>query len=182
MFMRSDRLFLRPIFPEDWRGVYVGIAVESIVRNLARAPWPYAKRDAQEFCERARFGEGHRFAITAPEEKGAPLVGLIGIDPTSDDGVELGYWIGEAWQGRGFATEAGRAVLAITDALNIESVEAGHFLDNPASGHVLRKLGFDETGEIRQTACSGRGGASVPTRRYIRQSGQMSESDQPAAA
>lgn len=182
MFMRSERLFLRPIFPEDWRGVYGGIAVESVVRNLARAPWPYAQTDAQQFCERARLGEGHRFAITVPQEKDAPLIGLIGIDPTSDGGVEIGYWIGEEWQGRGFATEAGRAVLAITDALNIENVEAGHFLDNPASGRVLRKLGFVETGEIRPTQCAGRGGTRVPAQRYVRQSGQVSQSPQPAAA
>ncbi|RJY08014.1 GNAT family N-acetyltransferase [Aurantiacibacter aquimixticola] len=168
MFMRTERLFLRPIFPEDWRGVFRGIAVPGIVRNLARAPWPYGEEDARSFCAGAADGDGHRFAITLPETREAPLIGLIGFDPDEEGAFELGYWIGEAWQGRGYATEAAHGVLAITDALGIEAVGAGHFLDNPASGRVLRKLGFAETGEVRLTACAGRGGEQVPTRRYIR--------------
>ena len=108
MFMRTERLFLRPVFSEDWRDVYRGIADENVVRNLARAPWPYTEDDARQFCAKANDGEGHRFAITLPQAKGAPVIGLIGYDLSADGGYELGYWIGKAWEGRGFATEAGR--------------------------------------------------------------------------
>lgn len=45
-------------------------------------------------------------------------------------------------------------------------VEAGHYLDNPASGAVLRKAGFVETGEVRPTHALGRGGQLVLARRY----------------
>ena len=41
MFFRSERLFLRPVWPEDWQAILNGIADEAVVRNLARAPWPY---------------------------------------------------------------------------------------------------------------------------------------------
>ena len=40
MFFRSERLFLRPVWPEDWQAILNGIADEAVVRNLARAPWP----------------------------------------------------------------------------------------------------------------------------------------------
>ena len=44
VFHRSDRLLLRPIWPEDWKSVLTGIADEGVVRNLARAPWPYSEQ------------------------------------------------------------------------------------------------------------------------------------------
>jgi len=40
MFHRSERLLLRPAWPEDWQAVHAAIADEGIVRNLATAPWP----------------------------------------------------------------------------------------------------------------------------------------------
>ena len=48
MFHRSERLLLRPPWPEDWQAVHAGIADEGVVRNLARAPWPYAEEDARD--------------------------------------------------------------------------------------------------------------------------------------
>jgi RimJ/RimL family protein N-acetyltransferase len=45
-------------------------------------------------------------------------------------------------------------------------VLAGHYVDNPASGRVLRKLRFRETGEVRPTECRARGGELVLARRY----------------
>ena len=46
MFIRSERLFLRPGWPEDWNELFgeissVGDSGDAIVRNLASAPWPY---------------------------------------------------------------------------------------------------------------------------------------------
>ena len=41
MFHRTERLLLRPAWPEDWEMILWGIGDERVVRNLARAPWPY---------------------------------------------------------------------------------------------------------------------------------------------
>lgn len=166
MFMRTKRLFLRPIFPEDWRAVYRGIADERIVRNLARAPWPYGEEDARQFCQRASDSPGP-LAITLPDIEGAPLVGLIGIEPTDDASAELGYWIGREWQACGIATEAVLGVLEIAAMLGMARIEAGHYLDNPASGRVLAKAGFVPTGELRATECLARG-AKIMAKRFVR--------------
>ena len=49
--------------------------------------------------------------------------------------------------GQGYATEAGRAVVAIADeSLRLPHLRASHALDNPASGRVLAKLGFAPDG------------------------------------
>ena len=167
MFIRTGRLFLRPIFPEDARALYAAIADEKIVRMLARAPWPYTVGDAQAFCTGAGSADGLLFAITLPALPGAPLIGTIALDRQGDR-HELGYWIGRAWQGQGYAAEAVAGVLEIAAMLGIRRIEAGHFLDNPASAAVLRGAGFAETGELRPVASLGRGGELALARRYQR--------------
>ena len=165
MFHRTQRLFLRPPFPEDWREVYRGINDAGVVRMLARAPWPYMPEDAQDFCQATRDPLDLRFAIALPGGEGAPLVGQIGLD-CSEDVPEVGYWIARGHRGRGYATEALRGVLDVARMLGVRRLQAGHYLDNPASGAVLRKAGFAATGEVRPVHALGRGGQMVLARRY----------------
>lgn len=155
MFIRSERLFLRPAWPEDATELHAAIAHECVVRNLARAPWPYRVEDAQAFI--GLSGDPHHPAmlITVPGASGARIIGGIGLN-LGVDGPELGYWITpEAW-GRGYATEAASALLRLARTLGHRRVAAYHFLDNPASGRVLEKLGFLPTGEIVQRRSLGR--------------------------
>ncbi|MEL6877740.1 MAG: GNAT family N-acetyltransferase [Pseudomonadota bacterium] len=167
MFHRSERLLLRPIWPEDWQGVFAGIADEGVVRNLARAPWPYQEEDAREFAQSSIDPLFPRFLITRARD--AAVIGCIGIDAMdadeTGDEVELGYWIARPFWGQGFATEAGHAVLKIAAALGHKRLTASHFLDNPASGKVLQKLGFVSTGRVLQRHSCGRG-AKAPVAEY----------------
>lgn len=149
MFARTDRLLLRPGWIEDAPALSRAIGEEAVVRNLARAPWPYALGDAQAFLAREADTLLPDCLIYA-RTRGAPrLVGGAGLMRNDAGEVEFGYWIARAYWGLGFATEAGRAVMALADdSLRLKRVVAGHFLDNPASGHVLRKLGFVPTGQV----------------------------------
>lgn len=169
MFIRTKRLFLRPVFPEDWRDVYCGLGNQDTVRMLARAPWPYLPEHARTFCSLPTSPESMKFAITLPERAGAPVVGMIGMEPDPDENGEreIGYWIAPGFRGLGFASEALCGMIDTARALGIICVHAGHYLDNPASGAVLRRAGFVPTGEVRLTACTGRGGEKVQTRRYV---------------
>jgi len=165
MFYRSERLFLRPAFPEDAREIYEGICDAGVVQMLARVPWPYSRADADAFCALPEDPQAPRFAITLPERKGAPIVGVVGFHP-AEGGLGFGYWVARDHWGRGYATEAGRGALRVARALGHKRIVAGHYVDNPASGRVLRKLGFRETGEVRPTFCQARGGDLVLSRRY----------------
>ena len=162
MFHRSERLLLRPPWPEDWSQVLGGIADEGVVRNLARAPWPYSPEDARAFVELPIAFDYPRFLITRADD--ASLVGCVGIDPHDGD-VELGYWIARQHWGQGYATEACQAVLEVARTLGHGRVVASHFLDNPASGRVLEKLAFQPTGRIVERHSCGRGEAA-PTAEY----------------
>ena len=158
MFHRSHRLLLRPIWPEDSQALFAGIADEGVVRHLARAPWPYTEQHAREFAGMPADPFFPRFLITRARD--AALVGCIGIDAIDvPDAAEMGYWIARPHWGQGYATEAGAAVLAIAGALGHGTVHASHFLDNPASGRVLRKLGFEPTGRVEERFSCGRGEA-----------------------
>lgn len=157
MFHRSERLLLRPVFAEDWEDIYRGLNDEGVVRMLCKAPWPYSEEDARASAARPHDPTHLRFAVTLPNAEGSRLIGTIGLGDRGE-GPEMGYWIARPFWGRGFATEAGRSLLSIARMLGHARVRAGHALDNPASGKVLRKLGFRPTGEIRAEHSAGRGG------------------------
>lgn len=162
MFARTPRLLLRPGWVEDAPALHRAIADEGIVRNLAKAPWPYRAEDAEAFLSRDRAGHDP-VSLIFLRTAGAPrLAGCIGLDRMPSGEVELGYWIARPFWGLGIATEAGRAVIAnARDTLRIARLVAGHFIDNPASGRVLRKLGFRPTGETRARHSLGRGGEAM---------------------
>lgn len=157
MFARTERLLLRPGWSEDAPALYRAICDEGIVRNLAHAPWPYSYGDAETFLARERSPAEPAMLIFLRTAAAPELIGGIGFGRTPG-GVELGYWLARTHWGRGYATEAGRAVLAAArDSLRLKRIEAGHFLDNPASGRVLEKLGFRPTGAIVPRFSAGRG-------------------------
>ncbi|MEM6909858.1 MAG: GNAT family N-acetyltransferase [Pseudomonadota bacterium] len=158
MFYRSKRLLLRPIWPEDWPAIKVGIANLAVLRNLASAPYPYNDQDAQEFTRRPLTPRYPRFLITLAAD--ASVLGTIGLDPGSCGDPELGYWLAQPFWGEGYATEAGRGVLCAARSLGHDVLTAKHFVDNPASGKVLRKLGFRPTGTTCEQFSLGRGEAA----------------------
>ena len=162
MFARSERLLLRPGWAEDAPALARAIADEAVVRNLATAPWPYSVGDAEAFLSREIDPRLPHCVITARTNGSPRLIGGIGIGNDPAGNVELGYWIARPYWGLGYATEAGRVFLeAVRGTLRHRNLVAGHFLDNPASGHVLRKLGFRPTGRTVQRFSLARGNTAA---------------------
>lgn len=165
MFVRTQRLTLRPGWPEDAPALAQAIGHETVVRNLSRAPWPYPIEAAETFL--TSFGDPlePKFLVFEHRAGAVRLVGGVGLSEWQDEPNELGYWFTpDAW-GRGYATEAARGVLQAARARGIRRVTAGHFIDNPASGKVLRKLGFRPTGQLVTLYSPGRG-CDVASNRY----------------
>ncbi len=156
MFARTQRLLLRPSWPEDARALHAAVADEGIVRNLTRAPWPYAMDGAQQFTAQGRDARFPNFVLLQRTDGSPRLIGSCGL--TNRDGqAELGFWIARPYWGLGFASEAARAVIDVAKALGHARLTSGHFTDDPASGHVLRKLGFHSTGRTEMRHCGARG-------------------------
>ena len=70
------------------------------------------------------------------------LIGMLNnckIDGTS---IELGYFISAEHWNRGYASEALRAAIDELFRMGYETVTAGYFEENPASGRVMEKCGM----------------------------------------
>jgi RimJ/RimL family protein N-acetyltransferase len=157
MFARTERLLLRPGWREDAPALFRAIADERVVRNLATAPWPYRLEDAEAFLSADRRPWEPSMLIFRRTDAAPELIGTIGVGRRLSGEVELGYWIARRFWNRGYATEAGKAVVhAARHALRLPRLGAGHFVDNPASGRVLQKLGFRPTGATRPRYSAGR--------------------------
>jgi RimJ/RimL family protein N-acetyltransferase len=74
-------------------------------------------------------------------------IGVVGVDWSEPDAPELGYWLGVEHWGRGFGTEAARAVIDFTfEEFEVEQLMAGARVSNPSSRNILEKCGFQWSG------------------------------------
>jgi RimJ/RimL family protein N-acetyltransferase len=165
MFARTERLLLRPGWEDDAVALHDAIAHEAVAMKLSHLPWPYTLDDAQSFLAAQRQREARHMLIFARTAGKPRLIGGISLD-TVGSSAELGYWISPPYWGLGFATEAARAVVHMARAsLPCRKVVAHHFVDNPASGNVLRKLGFQRSNRLIARPCLARG-MDVPSLDY----------------
>jgi RimJ/RimL family protein N-acetyltransferase len=155
MFLRTERLFLRPAWLEDAPELTRAIGQEPVVRMLSRVPWPYREEHARQWIAESRDLRLPNLLITLPEN-GGRIIGCVGLHE-EDGQVEVGYWIDPEFWGRGYATEALRGLLSVAGVLGHRRIVSRHAADNPASGRVLRKAGFRPTGRRRAFESLGRG-------------------------
>lgn len=114
-------------------------------------PNPYTEDNARAFISRTREEIPHRtFAI----EVGGEAVGGLGLHPQEDIHrmcMELGYWIGEPFWGKGIVTDAVKALVAYGfQTFDIARIYAYTMEKNPASARVLEKAGFEYEGRLRK--------------------------------
>lgn len=123
-----------------------------------RAGWP-PHESVEESLEIIRnvFSAEGMWAVELKETGEA--IGCVGYLPAScsnldidDDQCEVGYWIAKPYWNNGYCTEA---LLAVVDhCFNVKGFTVlwgDYFPENPASGRVMEKCGFVDTG--RETVC-----------------------------
>jgi RimJ/RimL family protein N-acetyltransferase len=151
-------LDLGPFLIRGWRRGDEQALVRSannpnVVRNLRdRFPHPYTRADADAWLAHAATKNPIvDFAIVVNGE----AVGGIGYLPQHDvarRSVEIGYWLGEPYWGRGIVTGAVRALCEhIFRNPDICRIYASVFESNPASARVLEKAGFVCEGRLRKS-------------------------------
>lgn len=151
--LATPRLRLRPFRASDVPEIVRLAGHAEIAATTLYIPHPYDRDDAETWLSRhgpsAADGTGFTFAVTDREDR---LVGAVGLAlAPRHRRAELGYWIGVEHWGRGFATEAGAAVLEFGfGTLGLNRIEAHCFVGNGASARVLEKLGMHFEGVLRQ--------------------------------
>ncbi len=146
MFARTDRLLLRPGFAEDARALALALGDERVTRNLSHVPHPYGMADAQDWLTVEHPPLLPHMVMTRRTQGVPDIIGGIGFNATTDGQIEIGYWVRRDCWGFGYASEAARAAMAMARAHNLPPIHAVHYVDNPASGRVLAKIGFRATG------------------------------------
>jgi RimJ/RimL family protein N-acetyltransferase len=141
--LKTERLTLRAPRDADAKAIAKLVNDRRIAENTARIPHPYGIDDAEQFIAAVNKRDGEACFVVLLD---GTLIGACGID-LREDGAEVGYWLGVAYWGRGFATEAVRAAIdhAFGD-LEYETLQSGARVSNPASRRVLEKCGFQWTG------------------------------------
>jgi RimJ/RimL family protein N-acetyltransferase len=161
--LETERLVLRAPKLEDVKAM-VSLANDlRVSQNTARMPHPYTAADAEKFIAFLGATEAETaFAVTLTD---GTLIGVCGLALVDRDTPELGYWYGVDHWGRGYATEAARAVIDHAFAhLGRAALVAGARVSNPASRRVLEKCGFQWTGvELRRVVAIA---SSAPADRF----------------
>lgn len=124
----------------------------AVWRNLRdRFPHPYSKKDARAWIRMARRARPPTFFAIDVEGEAA---GAIGLHPQPDvhrRSMEIGYWLGEPFWGRGIATEAVRAMTRYGfENFDVARLFGYVFEWNPASARVLEKAGYRLEGRLRK--------------------------------
>jgi RimJ/RimL family protein N-acetyltransferase len=144
----TPRLVLRELRSDDWHDLQRigGDARVAPMLSSVQSPWPEDAVRRWIDGSRYRGRAGFRAAVCKPD---GTLIGCVGMGriPGTPE-ITASWFIDPAHWGRGYATEAVGAFLADTMArFDVPVVEADHFVDNPASGAVMRRLGFRHVGD-----------------------------------
>ena len=142
--LETKRLLLRVPAPFDISDTVRLAGDYDVAKNLSRMPHPYTEAYAREWmattADKRAAGTDYAFAITRKDD--GVYLGGCGLHKRDRDVFEFGYWLGKPYWLQGYATEAVRRLVAFAFLeLGVTQVIAGYFHDNPASGHVLQKLG-----------------------------------------
>ncbi len=163
--IRTERLVLRPLELSDAARISAFTRDWDVARMVSSIPFPQPTISVEGYLliEQARrpLARDYTFAIELP---GEGLIGIVGAHVRGRDYqghfVEIGYWIGKPFWGKGYATEAASAAADFAASLGRGPVMARHFADNPASGRVLEKVGFVYNGERNDGFARAHGGTA----------------------
>jgi ribosomal-protein-alanine N-acetyltransferase len=151
--LQTPRLVLRPFELADAPVVQRLAGVPEVALTTQNIPHPYEDGMAESWIGTlAPEWEAGRFLTLAVTTAEHGLVGAVGLHlNAAHRRGELGYWIGLPYWGKGYATEASRALLDHGfGPLVLNRIQARHMTRNPASGRVMRKLGMKPEGVQRQ--------------------------------
>lgn len=149
--IETTRLTLLPIRPEDANEMVGVLADSSLFAFIGGAPHPLAELEAlyrRWVRGSQRSGETwHNWVIRLGTDGSA--IGHLQATVLDDDrSADIAWMIGTGWQGRGYATEAARALVGWLEANGIETITAHVHPDNVASARVAERAGLAATDEI----------------------------------
>jgi len=152
--IRTERLVLQPVEPNLAQGIWEAtrVSMEELRPWLSWAATG-SPEQTQTFTEEAardwEAGTGYNFAVLAEGE----VAGTIGLHtPMAARRIgEVGYWLRTDRTGRGYATEAGKAIVSFGfETVHLARLELRAGVENRPSQRVAERLGFRQEGRLRR--------------------------------
>ncbi|ARC88372.1 GNAT family N-acetyltransferase [Rhodovulum sp. MB263] len=146
--VETPRLVLRAFRPADLDALMRIGRDPRVARMMCSLPVRWTRRQAATWVARSCFRGEPAFRLAIEGRNDECSEGLVGVAGIAGAPVSLAYFLDPAVWGRGYATEAMRGFLAAVFARfpGLDVLAADHFADNPGSGRVLGKLGFERLG------------------------------------
>lgn len=148
MTLSTERLSLRKLKLSDAKQIEELAGDYEVAKTTLTIPHPYPEGSAVIFIQNMLDSE--TYAIIHKESN--QLIGMmtLKIHPTYQRG-ELGYWVGKSFWGKGYGTEAARALVQYGfESLQLHKIYAQAFTTNPGSWRIMEKLGLKYEGTLRQ--------------------------------
>lgn len=166
--LKTERLVLRQPVITDAARMSKLLSDMDIARMTCTIPYPYLPLAAEfwimQHAASRRLGTSYGYAIT---KDGGDIMGIMDLFTNDDGDKEIGYWIGKPYWGNGYITEAAQAIVDEGfRTFDVDYIDAGYFYDNPASGRVLEKIGFErkEMGSNLYSVARGERAAGIELR------------------
>ena len=150
--LETDRLILRPFREDDAIDVFECWESDP---DVAKYMFWTSHNDIAKTKEWIDFELGqiekddwYRYAIVQKENKELMGTAILYYDEEVDC-WEIGYNLGKKYWNKGYVTEAMKKVIAFAqEELHISEIVGRYAKENPASGNVMRKLGFQYEKDI----------------------------------
>jgi len=154
--METEKILLRPWLDSDAETLFKYASDPDVG---PRAGWPphQSVEESLEVIRNVFNKDTTTWAIVLKET--GEVIGCVGYLPSSasnlkiaEEHAEVGYWIARPYWGKGICTEALQMVIDYCfNEKGFTTLWGDYFPSNPASGRVMEKCGFVDTGE--ETLC-----------------------------
>lgn len=149
--LETERLILRPFTDSDVQDVFDCWESDP---DVARYMFWTSHNDIEKTKEWIAFEIGqiekddwYRFALVLKENN--ELIGTALVYYEEEVQCwEIGYNLGKKYWGKGYTTEAVKRVIEFAEELGITEIVGRYAKENPASGKVMEKLGFQYEKDI----------------------------------
>ncbi len=144
--LETPRLILRPVELDDAHAIQRLLPHENVVRYMTSIPWPYPGDGAEQYLQEVLLpaveaGKQLSWAITRQADV-TELIGAIDYIHDPGDAGNRGFWLAEAYWGRGLMTEAVDAVERyVFGDLGVRSMVVKNAEPNTASSRLKKRNG-----------------------------------------
>ena len=151
--IETDRLILRRMMVKDYEDMYLYARRSDVTKYLtwkSHTSPMYTKEYLEYIATKYSLGEFYDWAVIDKREQ--KMIGTCGFTRFDfhSNSAEVGYVLNPEYWGKGYATEAVKAVVKFGfETIGVVRIEAKYMEGNAASRRVMEKVGMSYEGMMR---------------------------------